>query len=390
MADDRTNYLTTLTEEQLRNVVLIPLLTQMSFQDVIEYHGAVEKGKDIICRYLDKLGVTRYVGVVVKRTDIHGAVSQTGSAGEVLLQIQQTFDEPYTDIFDLKEVVIDECWVVTSGIVKPSAIESIQGMLRKSNLNKLVRFIDQRKLCTLIDRYMPGFWHSDRYLMLILHELKGPIYSVRAAAEFLNHIAGKTGDIDRARIREVARDIELQMVLVARMLESNHLFTVSELRVHAREADLNAVAEHVVDQIRPFAERRLGQPREVQLRKAPSHVPCEIDEHMISQAIWNLVDNGLRYGNPQKPVIVSVEDAARSVVEVVVTDFGIGIPPEAVENIMQPHFRAENAMRVSFAGAGLGLTVADRVARAHDGMILVRSCANPTVVVLTVPKRRTK
>lgn len=389
MSNDRADYLRSLSEDQLRNIVLIPLLTQMGFTDVIEYHGSVEKGKDIICRFHDMVGEMRYVGVVVKRTDIHGAVGQAGSAGEVLLQIQQTFDEPYTDVFDLKEVAIDECWVVTSGIVKPSAIESVQGMLKKSNLNKLVRFIDQRKLCSLIDRHLPGFWRSDRYLMLILHELKGPIYSVREAAEFLNHIAGKEGDMNRAQIREIARDIELQMVLVARMLESNHLFTVSDLRVHPRESDLNAVAKHVIEQIQPFAERRHGQPMLVEFRKAPDHVSCEIDEHMISQAIWNLVDNALRYGDPQRSVIVGVENTDQ-LAEVSVTDFGIGIPPNAIEKIMHPHFRAENAMRISFAGAGLGLTVAERVARAHGGSIVVRSCANPTVIVLSLPKRREK
>ena len=103
MTDNREEYLQSLSEDQLRNIVLIPLLTQIGFADVIEYHGSVEKGKDIICRFRDMLGEVRYVGVVVKRTDIHGAVGKTGSAGEVLLQVQQTFDQPYTDIFDLKE-----------------------------------------------------------------------------------------------------------------------------------------------------------------------------------------------------------------------------------------------------------------------------------------------
>lgn len=389
MSNERIDYLLNLSEEQLRNVVLIPLLTQMGFEDVIEYHGAVEKGKDLICRFPDMLGVTRYVGVVVKRTDIHGAVSQAGNAGEVLLQIQQTFDEPYTDIFDLKEVVIDECWVVTSGIVKPTAVESIQGTLKKSNLNKLVRFIDQRKLCNLIDRHLPGFWHTDRYLMIMLHDLRAPISSVRAAAERLIQLSSKEQRCDRDRIRIVAEDIGLQMLLVHRMLESNHLFALSDLLVHAKLADLNEIVDKVVRQMRPLAQRRYAGQRLLEFHESTKKAWCKIDEHTISQAVWNLIDNGLKYGYDGCAVTISVEDMGRSV-EVAVTDFGIGIPPDAVEKVAQPHFRAENAKCVSPAGAGIGLTVAHRIAAAHGGTILIRNCANPTVVVLSIPKQRRK
>ncbi len=137
------------------------------------------------------------------------------------------------------------------------------------------------------------------------------------------------------------------------------------------------------DQIR-FAP---DDPRPIDFREAPGQSMCEIDEGLVSQAVWNIVDNALRYGKPHRPVTVAIKDMGRSV-DVLVSDFGIGIPPEAVERILQPHFRAENAVRHSFAGGGLGLTVAERVARAHDGVVLIRSLHNPTVFSLSLPKRR--
>lgn len=258
MNETRDDSLHNLSEDQLRNVVLIPLFSQMGFQDVIEYHGTTEKGKDIICRFRDMAGEMRYVGIVVKRTDIHGAVGKTGNAGEVLLQVQQTFDFPYTDIFDLKEVVIDECWVVTSGLIKPTAVESIQGTLKKSNLDKLVRFIDRRKLSTLIDRHMPAFWRTDRLLALVLHEMKGPIYSVRAHAENLEFFVGKGDQIDKERVLRIAQAIRTQVQLFDHLLESNSIFMSSELRLRLQEADLNDVVGGVVKLMLPFLSSSLA------------------------------------------------------------------------------------------------------------------------------------
>src|SRR5580700_3801550 len=58
------------------------------------------------------LALKHYVAVVVKKGDIHGSVSKHGSASEVLFQMEQSLNEPYTDIYDLKEIRFDECWAV--------------------------------------------------------------------------------------------------------------------------------------------------------------------------------------------------------------------------------------------------------------------------------------
>jgi hypothetical protein len=127
---------------------------------VIEHHGgSAEKGKDIIGYYEGLLGEHRYVCVVAKVGDIHGSVSKRGSASEVLFQAEQALSEPYTDVYTLQEVRMDECWVMTTGEIKNTAIDSIRGTLAKSNLDKLVRFIDGKRLVELVSLYMPGFWY---------------------------------------------------------------------------------------------------------------------------------------------------------------------------------------------------------------------------------------
>ncbi len=159
--NEKLKILQALNENRLRQEVLIPLFREMGFKDVIEYHGTAEKGKDIIFYETDKFDAKIYTGVVVKKEPIKGAVGKPGGAMEVLFQVDQTFNEAYTDVYGLKELVIDRCIVITSRNITNTAIESIKGKLKKSNLDKLVNFFDGGKIVDLLDDHMPGYFFKE-------------------------------------------------------------------------------------------------------------------------------------------------------------------------------------------------------------------------------------
>lgn len=160
---EKLSILRKLKEDRLRQEVLIPLFKKMGFQDIIEYHGgSSEKGKDIIFFDIDRMGEKIYHAVVAKIDNITGAVSSSKGVREILYQVEQSFNEPYRDIFGLKELVIDRCFVITSGEIKNTAIESISGYLKKTNLDKFVSFFDGSKLVDKIDRYMEDYFFKER------------------------------------------------------------------------------------------------------------------------------------------------------------------------------------------------------------------------------------
>jgi two-component system osmolarity sensor histidine kinase EnvZ len=92
-----------------------------------------------------------------------------------------------------------------------------------------------------------------------------------------------------------------------------------------------------------------------------SGAPFPFARMAVRRAIANLIDNALRYaGEP-----VEVETGSNFVV---VRDRGPGIPESEVERLKRPFTRLDDS-RAGASGAGLGLAIVERVARAHDGSL---------------------
>ncbi len=157
---EKREHLLQLTEDDLRREVLVPLITILGFHDPILYHHANEKGKDIICKELDdKFGKTRYIALIVKKGNVTGSASGSNSYFAVINQIKQAINESYKDIYELREVVIDQVILVASGEILPTAFESVYGTLKAEKLDKAIReTIDGAKLLNLIDKFFPRYW----------------------------------------------------------------------------------------------------------------------------------------------------------------------------------------------------------------------------------------
>lgn len=136
---EKKSLLKSLDEQQFRTEVIIPLLSKMGYLAPIEYHGNNEKGKDVICFDIDRLNEQRFLAVIAKTGDLSGSASSGSGLMNVLIQIQQSFDNPYENLYNMRQLHINEVWVMTTGRIVPAAQESVIATLRKSNLDKQVR-----------------------------------------------------------------------------------------------------------------------------------------------------------------------------------------------------------------------------------------------------------
>lgn len=156
----RRETLRKLAESDFRRDLLIPLLFRMGFKSVTEYHGCSERGKDIICFDVDKLGERRYLAIVAKVCDLTGSASSNRGLSEIVCQVEQCFNEAYHDLWGMRTITMDQVWIVTTGRVVPGAADSVIGKLEKSNLSKLVRILHGDQLVTLIDNHYPSYWNQ--------------------------------------------------------------------------------------------------------------------------------------------------------------------------------------------------------------------------------------
>lgn len=149
-----------LSEKALRQELMIPLLSKMGYIAPIEYHGTAERGKDIICFEYDRLEQQRFLAIVAKTGDLTGNASSNSGLITIVNQVQQAFDNPYEDLYNMRQVYINEVWIVTNGKIVSGAQESVIGTLRKTNLDKQIRIIGDDRLIELVDRHFSTFWNA--------------------------------------------------------------------------------------------------------------------------------------------------------------------------------------------------------------------------------------
>lgn len=229
--NEKKEILKKLSEKEFRQDLIIPLLSKMGYIAPIEYHGTNERGKDIICFEYDRLGEQRFLSVVAKIGDLTGDAATDKGLMNVVNQVQQAFDNPYEDLFNMKQVLINEVWIMTTGRIISGAEESVIRTLRKSNLDKQIRFIRDDRLIQLTDRYFSTYWNSstetkesviiqrDRLLSFIENILqsnnvdKGTIESVKATIMYSDFTPSIRKNIEGLHISNVSPySIELSKI----------------------------------------------------------------------------------------------------------------------------------------------------------------------------------
>jgi signal transduction histidine kinase len=206
------------------------------------------------------------------------------------------------------------------------------------------------------------------FIGAIVHDLRTPLFSLRGYLEGLAQGLADTPD-KRARYVAVAQE---KAAALERLITDLFDYTRMEYLDQApnREPmDLAALLGRLVDGLQPQAETKSIR---LTVDAAPASCIVDGDAHLLTRAVENLLDNALRYtpngGN------VRVECGAdASGVRFTVADSGPGIPVDDLPHLFAPLFRGETSRNRRTGGAGLGLTTARNIIRAHGGELTARN-----------------
>jgi signal transduction histidine kinase len=195
------------------------------------------------------------------------------------------------------------------------------------------------------------------------HELRTPIAILKAEIDL-----ALAGDRSPAELRTALASAREETDRLARLADDLLVLARMDggrLPLHPARLDAREVLEGVASR---FAARAAEEGRSIEVAADPGAIVVA-DRLRIEQAVTNLVDNALRHGSG--PVVVSARRAG-DVVELAVEDAGPGVPGEDAERVFGRFVRGGGA---TGPGAGLGLSIARAIARAHGGEAVLRGPA---------------
>jgi signal transduction histidine kinase len=209
----------------------------------------------------------------------------------------------------------------------------------------------------------------------ISHDLRHYLSSIYANAEFLSNPA--TPSIERD---DLMLDVQLAVQGMTDVLESLLVFSRTGKSLHPTYEPFSALVDRAVGLIRTHPE---AHGVTIQVEALPQ-TEGWIDARMIERAVFNLLINAAqaaRVGPPPAVVNVSLTEKAQHV-ELRIRDSGPGVPAAIRDTLFEP-FVSDGKRR----GIGLGLTIANRIAQEHGGMVrLEDSRVGQTTFILTLPR----
>lgn len=219
-------------------------------------------------------------------------------------------------------------------------------------------------------------WQRDRqlrqlkevFISNVSHELKTPLSLIRMFSEILltGRVNSEAKKLEYYRI--INNESDRMSRLIANLLDFANLVRGAE-HEHFEKTNIAQVVGKALEAYRYEIQK---EGFVLNLETAPDIPDSLVDPNAITMALFNLLDNSVKYsgGKKQIDVQVSREDGF---LNVSVTDKGIGIPLGEQDRIFEQFYRGSEPSVRRIRGSGIGLAITKHVAETHGGEVLLKS-----------------
>lgn len=216
----------------------------------------------------------------------------------------------------------------------------------------------------MFERLHQAFEHQRRFVSNASHELRTPLTVLRGQLEVALRKARSPEEY-----RQTLQTALTQAERLSRLTEQLLLLARTESAgwiSHRKPVRLDRLALEVCQELRPLAEHK-----QLLLETAcSSPIVVQGDAELLRQAIFNLLDNAIKYTPAGGRVRLSLEQQEGRA-QLIVADTGVGIPPDDLPHIFERFYRVDKARSVG--GVGLGLALVREIITQHQGEIQVAS-----------------
>jgi PAS domain S-box-containing protein len=205
------------------------------------------------------------------------------------------------------------------------------------------------------------------FVASVSHDLRSPLTLMRGYATMLSMV-GKLNEQQTGYTAKIVTGVDSMAKLVNNLLDLGRIEAGVGLEVEA--VPLRELGKNVVESLLPLADQK-----EIDLGvEAGKDLPEEVegDRALLQQALYNLVENAIKYTPAKGRVVLRMQPQPEAVC-FEVQDTGIGISPADQSRLFEKFFRGSQREARAERGSGLGLAIVRSVAEQHRGKVWVES-----------------
>lgn len=208
----------------------------------------------------------------------------------------------------------------------------------------------------------------EQFVAILGHDLRNPVGAMQNSAEILMQLPLEATVLKFATI--IKNSTSRIKTLIDNMLDLAYARSNNGIKLNLQQ---KVPIESILDQV--ILELQVLYPNKVIIKVYDILMPVACDANRIGQLFANLLSNAITYGKEGSPVEVKASSASGKF-HLSVVNAGLKIPNAIINNLFEPYFRGKD--QTGKDGLGLGLYIAFQIAKAHGGVLKVRSTKKET------------
>jgi two-component system phosphate regulon sensor histidine kinase PhoR len=203
----------------------------------------------------------------------------------------------------------------------------------------------------------------------VSHEIKTPLTAIKGFVETLLQNTVATPEEEARFLGIISKHVDRLSAIIDDLLMLSRIENEGERGDIKREKTrLRDIFQNAAQICRPRADEKGIQ---IELG-GDEELAAMVDPVLLEQAVVNLLDNAVKYSDPEKTVLIQAQTVDHEI-QIRVQDHGIGIEKKHLPRLFERFYRVDKARSRAIGGTGLGLAIVKHIAQAHGGQVTVES-----------------